>query len=73
MNTGELFGKEVLDMDANSVGKVSDMEFDINKGIIHWLTVKAGINKKYYISIEQIGKVGDKIILRIAKSELSAS
>ena len=25
MNTGELFGKEVLDMNANSVGKVSDI------------------------------------------------
>ena len=30
----ELFGKEVLDADANRIGRVVDLDFDIQQGII---------------------------------------
>jgi sporulation protein YlmC with PRC-barrel domain len=71
MNTGELFGKEVLDMNANSVGKVSDIEFDLGQGVISHIVVRAGLNKKYYVGIDKIEKVGDKVILKIDKDKIA--
>ena len=71
MNTGELFGKEVLDMNANSVGKVSDIDFDIMQGAISHIVVKAGLSKKYYVNIDKIEKIGDKVILNIDKDKIA--
>lgn len=71
MDTGELFGKEVLDIEANSVGKVSDIDFDLQQGIISHVVVKAGLNKKYYINIDKIEKIGDKVILNIDKDRIT--
>jgi len=70
MNTKELFGKEVLDVDANRIGKVSDMDFDIRQGVINHIVVKAGLTKKYAITLDRIDKIGDKIILKIGENEL---
>jgi len=70
MNTKELFGKEVLDVSANRIGKVSDMDFDMQQGVIHHIVVKAGLTKKYDISLDKIDKIGDKIILKIGQDEL---
>ena len=65
MNTKELFGKEVLDMNAYKIGKVSDMDFDLQQGVINNIVVKAGLTKKYNISLDKIARIGDKIILKI--------
>jgi sporulation protein YlmC with PRC-barrel domain len=70
MNTGELIGKEVLDKSGNNVGKVSDLSIDFPQWTINSLIVKVGILKKIMIGIDKIDKTGDKIILKIAKSEL---
>lgn len=70
MNTKGLFGKEVLDANADSVGKVSDMNFDLKQGIIKSIVVKAGLTKKYEIPLDRIDKMGDKVILNVAVSEL---
>lgn len=70
MNTKELFGKEVLDVNANSVGKVVDMTFDMEQRLISHIVVKAGLTKKYDISLDKIEKIGDKVILKIAQDEL---
>jgi sporulation protein YlmC with PRC-barrel domain len=66
MKTSELFGKEVLDVNANKIGKVNDMEFDLMAGKISRLVVKAGL-KTYHINIEKIDKIGDKILLSVEK------
>jgi len=71
MNTNELFGKEVLDANANIIGKVSDIDFDLIKGTIHHIIVKAGLIKKYVISLEKIDRLGDKLTLRITEDELA--
>lgn len=70
MNTKELFGKEVLDVSANKIGKVSDMDFDMEQGVINHIVVKAGLTKKYAITLDKIDKIGDKVILKIGEDEL---
>jgi len=35
MNTKELLGKEVLDVSANRIGKVVDIDFDMQQGVIN--------------------------------------
>ena len=70
MNTKELFGKEVLDANANRIGKVSDMDFDMQQGVINDIVVKAGLTKKYVVSLDMIEKIGDKVVLKIGEDEL---
>jgi sporulation protein YlmC with PRC-barrel domain len=68
--TNDLFGKEVLDTNANRVGKVADIDVDLLQGIVYHFTVKAGLTKKYIIGLDKIHKIGDKIILTIAQEDL---
>ena len=70
MNTKELFGKEVLDVNANRIGKVSDIDFDMQQGVINHIVIKAGLTKKYHITLDKIEKIGDKVILKITEDEL---
>ena len=70
MNTKELLGKRVLDVNANKIGKVADMDFNMQEGVINSIVVKAGLTKKFHISLDKIGKIGDEIMLRISKDEL---
>jgi sporulation protein YlmC with PRC-barrel domain len=70
MYTKELFGKEVLDLDANRIGKVVDIDVDLLKGAINHLTVKTSLTKKCVISLNDIDKIGDRIILKIRTDEL---
>ena len=70
MNTDELFGKEVLDSSANKIGKVVDLDFDMQTGMIDRVVVKAGLTKKYAISLENIERIGDRMILKIGEDEL---
>jgi len=70
MNTKELFGKEVLDVNANRIGKVADIDFDMQQGVIHHIVIKAGLTKKYNVTLDKIEKIGDKIILKIGQDEL---
>jgi len=70
MNTHELFGKEVLDASANKIGKVVDLDFDTQKGMIDHIIVKAGLTKRYAVSLDKIDKIGDIIVLKIGKDEL---
>lgn len=70
MNTKQLFGKEVLDANANSIGKVVDIDFDIRQGALNHIVVKAGLKKRYVISLDKIDKIGDKVILAIRQDEL---
>jgi sporulation protein YlmC with PRC-barrel domain len=53
MNTKELFGKEVLDVNAHRIGKVNDLDFDMQRGVINHIVVKAGLVKKYDITLDK--------------------
>jgi len=70
MNTKELLGKEILDVNAKRIGKVSDIDFDMQQGVITHIVVKAGLTKKYGITLDKIDKIGDKIILKIGEDQL---
>jgi len=70
MNTKELMGKEILDVNAKKIGKVNDMDFDMERGVINYIVVKAGFTKKYDITLDKIDKIGDRIILNIGEAEL---
>jgi sporulation protein YlmC with PRC-barrel domain len=70
MNVKELLGREVLDSNAEIIGKVSDIEFDINQGVISNVVVKAGMIRKYDVKFDNIAKIGDKIVLRVSEEEL---
>lgn len=71
MYTNELFGKEVLDVNANRVGKVADIDVDLLQGVVNHLSVKTGLTKKFIIDLDKIDKIGDKIILSTAQEELN--
>ena len=70
MNTNKLFGKEVLDVNANRVGKVADIDVDVLQGVVNYMIVKAGLTKKYVVSLDKIDKIGDKVVLRVTKDDL---
>jgi len=70
MNTKDLLKKEVLDLNANKVGYVADMDFDLKQGSITHIIVQSGVFKKLTISIDQIDKIGDKLTLGITKYDL---
>jgi sporulation protein YlmC with PRC-barrel domain len=70
MKAKDLFGKEVIDVDAKVVGKVADMEIDIKKASVLGILVKSGLTKKVSILPGDIDKIGDKVVLRIAKEKI---
>jgi sporulation protein YlmC with PRC-barrel domain len=70
MKAKELLGKEVIDVDAKVVGKVVDIDLDIGKAIILDISVKTGLTKKISISPRDIDKIGDKVLLKIAKEKM---
>jgi sporulation protein YlmC with PRC-barrel domain len=70
MKARELFGKEVIDVNARVVGKIVDMEIDISKGSIRSIIVKSGFTKKVTIAPGDIDKIGDKVVLKIAKDKV---
>ena len=73
----ELVGKEVLANDVTSMGKVVDVEIDIEDEIFESIIVsKGGIQETLSISkselvipFDMISKIGDKIILKDAFDE----
>lgn len=68
----ELVGKEVLGTDIKIMGKVVDVDVDIEDNIIESIIVsKGGIqetlnisNSELVIPFDMISKIGDKIILK---------
>jgi sporulation protein YlmC with PRC-barrel domain len=70
MKAKNLFGKEVIDADAKVVGKIVNMEIDIKKASIQGILVKSGFRKKVSILPQDIDKIGDKVVLKIAKDKI---
>ena len=70
MKAKELFGKEVIDANAKVVGKIVDLELDIGKAAIRSILLKSGLTKKLSIPPEDIDKIGDKVVLRVAADKI---
>ena len=70
MKTSELFGKEVMDVNINKIGKVSDIEFDMRTWKIISIFVKSGLAKKYSVSVDKIDRIGDGIVLNAGLDEI---
>ena len=70
MHTKELFDKEVLDVNAVKVGKVSDIDFNLKSGVLNQIIVQTGLFKQFRIDVNQIDKIGDKLVLNITKYDL---
>jgi sporulation protein YlmC with PRC-barrel domain len=71
MNVKNLFKKDVIDADGNKVGKISDMDIEMEKGVINYLILSTGFMKKSEIKINKIKSIGDTILLNIHKDELT--
>ena len=52
------------------IGKVCDIEYDIDQGVISNVVVKAGMIRKYNVKFDNMAKMGDKIVLSVSKEEL---
>ncbi|MDD5590901.1 MAG: PRC-barrel domain-containing protein [Dehalococcoidales bacterium] len=70
MYTSEVVGKEVLDANANKVGKVADIDVDLVRGTVNHMVVKAGFTKKYIVSLDKIDKIGDRVVLKIGEEDI---
>ena len=70
MKAKELFGKEVIDVHATLVGKVVDIELDISKAKILGILVKTGLTKRVSVLPGDVDRIGDKILLKIAKDKI---
>ncbi len=70
MKTSDLIGKKVIDKNAFEVGKVNDFDLDTEKWQIEGIYVSSGIlGSDSRVSIEDIVKVGDFVILKIEMKE----
>jgi sporulation protein YlmC with PRC-barrel domain len=70
MHTSEILGKAIIDMNADNVGKVVDVDISLPQWTINHIVVKTGFMKKLTIGIDKIDKIGDKVILKVTKEEL---
>jgi len=71
MKTSDIIGKKVFDINANEVGKVSYIDFDLTDGMVNSIGISTGLmKKKIEIKPEDIKTVGDTIILNVSKDEI---
>jgi hypothetical protein len=49
---------------------VVDIDYNFPLWTINYLVVRMGIMKKINVGVEKINKIGDKVILKVAKDEL---
>ena len=69
MKAKELFGKQVIDADAKVVGKIVDIDLDIEEATITGILVRKGCTKKATISPRSVDIIGDKVLLKVIKDK----
>ncbi len=70
MKSSEFIGKKVIDKDGFEVGKVNDIDLDMEKWHVNGVYISSGIlGSDFSVSIEEIAKVGDFVILNIEKKK----
>ena len=65
----DLVKKEVLDVRANKVGYIDDVDLNVTKGTVFHYILKTGMFKKVHLAAGKVDKVGEKVILKITKDE----
>jgi sporulation protein YlmC with PRC-barrel domain len=70
MRASELIGKEVIDAEARRIGNVKDIDLDWKKWSITGIIVRTGYISKMNIPVSDIDKVGDKVILKVARNKI---
>jgi sporulation protein YlmC with PRC-barrel domain len=61
--------KEVLDVNANRIGNIVDVDLDVNQGTINHFMLKIGAFKRVPLTPDKIDKIGQKIILKVSRAE----
>lgn len=69
MKAKDLFGKQVIDANAKVVGKIVDVDLDIEEATITGILVKKGWTKKVTISPKNVDIIGDKVLLKVTKDK----
>lgn len=72
MKIKDFLGKKVYDSEAHAIGKVTDVEFEVDTFTMKSIEVGQGIVKKVTISIESIAKVGDSVFLAIPQEKIGS-
>ncbi len=70
MRSRELIGKEVIDANAKIIGPVKDVELDLKKWTVTAVIVRAGFIKRLTILADDIDKIGDKVVLKVAVDKI---
>ena len=70
MKVKDFMGKKVYDKDAIEIGKISDMDIDTTTFRVERIHIKSGMTKQHSISPDDIDRLGDTVILSIAKDDL---
>jgi sporulation protein YlmC with PRC-barrel domain len=70
MLLSEITKREVLDVHANKIGSITDIDINVNQGTINHFMIKIGTFKKVPITADKIDKIGQKIVLKISKADL---
>jgi len=66
----DLTKKEVLDVKANKVGNIIDVDLNIAQGTISHFVLKTGVFKKVPLTADRIDKIGEKVILKVTREEI---
>ena len=66
----EIMGKEVLDKNAATIGKVANVNIDFPEWKVIYITVKMGVFNNFNIGVEKIDKIAAKVTLNVGKDEL---
>jgi sporulation protein YlmC with PRC-barrel domain len=68
---GEILGKEVIDNQGTKVGKIKDLDLDLNSRMIDaieledtGLSSKLGLGDKKILPFDLVEQIGDKVIIK---------
>ncbi len=76
MKASEFLGMKVLDKNGFEIGKITDMDIDPIKGSIDALNISKGDisfkSQNYLVSIDELGVIGDYVIINLGLDEVEA-
>ncbi len=70
MLLNDISKKEVLDVNANKVGYIVDVDLNIPQGSVAHFVLRMGVFKKVPLTTDKIDRIGEKVILKITKESL---
>lgn len=66
----KIFTKEIIDSQGDKVGKITDMDVDMNNGTINHVILSTGVFSKREMKLDKIKNIGDTIILKVKKDDI---